>query len=657
MTIESVFWVKSMDSLVYSNEKCVGCNKCITACPVLTANQVVHSNGENRISVEGEHCIACGSCIDACGHSAREYTDDTQRFFEDLKRGEHISLLLAPAFQVNYASSFLQIIGGLKGLGVNHVIDVSFGADITTWAYVNCILKEHIEGGISQPCPAVVDYIKRYEPMLLAKLMPVHSPMMCAAIYAKKYMKITDKLAFISPCIAKKKEIEDPDTNHLVEYNVTFDHLMAYMREHHISGKIAKEEVEYGLGVVYPMPGGLKENVRWFLGDNLFIRQIEGEKHVYDYLEGYSKRVEDKKKLPFLVDALNCSMGCLCGTAVESGRLTEDDVLCQMQEIRDKSTNKRKGSAFSDKTGRSQRLKHLNHQFSKLKLSDFKRSYQDLSEENKIHIPSKEEETAIYRSLCKVTEVDKNFNCGSCGYDSCIEMVTAIHNGCNVPESCAKYMKIRVEQERQAAEDSAIEIQRQNEEIQHKSELIAGIIEGVNTDFEALDISVDKMSKGNTDNAEESREITRAMADVEKFSYELKKSFESISELLDKLEENNNGITSIANRTNLLSLNASIEAARAGAAGRGFAVVADQIKGLSQTSKSTAEDSNVNQEEISQGIGVLQKETDDLRQIIDEVKVRMQKLADSTNEIAKSTQMVQEIEMDLREKVENLKNL
>lgn len=50
--------------------------------------------------------------------------------------------------------------------------------------------------------------------------MPIHSPMMCAAIYTKKYAGIKDKLAFISPCIAKKAEIEDPNTHGYISYNV-----------------------------------------------------------------------------------------------------------------------------------------------------------------------------------------------------------------------------------------------------------------------------------------------------------------------------------------------------------------------------------------------------------------------------------------------------
>ena len=84
--------------------------------------------------------------------------------------------------------------------------------------------KNNFLGGISQPCPAVVSYIENYAPELLPKLFPVQSPMMCAAIYCRKTLGITDKLAFISPCIAKKMEIESERGKGMISYNVTFDH-------------------------------------------------------------------------------------------------------------------------------------------------------------------------------------------------------------------------------------------------------------------------------------------------------------------------------------------------------------------------------------------------------------------------------------------------
>ena len=127
------------DSLVFTNDNCVGCNKCISVCPVLTANHAVIEDGKNKIVVDGKQCVACGACFDACAHEARSFNDDTERFFEDLKKGEKISLLLAPAFLANYPREYSTVLGGLKQLGVNRIISVSFGADITTWGYIKYI--------------------------------------------------------------------------------------------------------------------------------------------------------------------------------------------------------------------------------------------------------------------------------------------------------------------------------------------------------------------------------------------------------------------------------------------------------------------------------------------------------------------------------------
>ena len=275
--------------LIYANDNCTGCNKCVRDCPVLIANVATDAG---KVTVDSEKCIACGACFDACEHNAREYQDDTKSFFTALEAGKKISVILAPAFLANYPHEYKKVLGYLKKKGVNHIYSVSFGADITTWGYLKYITEHQFLGGISQPCPAVVNYVEKYIPELLPKMMPIHSPMMCMAIYIKKYLKCDDELAFISPCIAKKTEIIDPNCYGYVKYNVTFKKLFETIGNKYQGCKEYEDELEYGMGALYPMPGGLRENVEHFLGKEQVVRQVEGEKEAYRYLHEYLERIK-----------------------------------------------------------------------------------------------------------------------------------------------------------------------------------------------------------------------------------------------------------------------------------------------------------------------------------------------------------------------------
>ncbi len=455
----------AINQLVYTNEKCQGCNRCISVCPVLTANFSVQSEDGQRIEVHSENCIACGACFDVCEHNARDFYDDTEHFFEDLKNGEQISLLLAPSFQANYPEEYASILGGLKEMGINRIISVSFGADITTWGYVNYISENHVQGGISQPCPAIVNYIEHYAPELINKLIPVHSPLMCAAIYAKKYLHITDKLAFISPCIAKKVEISDPNTYGYVSYNLTFSHFMKYVRENNIIGADATDEIEYGLGSVYPVPGGLKENVYWFCGEDAFIRQVEGEKRAYAFLEDYKMRLQRGQRLPFMVDILNCDRGCLYGTGIEEERNYSEDNYYNLQEIREQCKKNDESNPFSRKLSPKERLEQFNRQFVDLDIRDFMRSYTDKSKTISLREPDEEELDAIFIRMNKKTWAQRNINCGACGYGNCMEMAGAIYNGSNIPENCIHYMKDEIHYISVQLEEQNRKIMEQNEEL------------------------------------------------------------------------------------------------------------------------------------------------------------------------------------------------
>ncbi len=441
--------------------------------------------------------------------------------------------------------------------------------------------------------------------------------MMCAAIYAKKVMGITDKLAFISPCIAKKLEMEEPANKGYIQYNVTFDHLMKYVRKNNIYGELCSDEIEYGLGSLYPAPGGLKENVYWFLGESVFVRQIEGEKHLYDFLWKNKDRIA-KGSTPYLfIDALNCSEGCLCGTATEPGISETDDALYNVLKIKENVKKSSLSSAWSKNLSPKQRLKKFNHQFRNLKLEDYLRTYNDLSITYKNEIPSEHEKIEIFHSMNKNTYEEQNINCSCCGYDSCESMVTAIHNGFNRKENCIYYIKSQVEEQRENAMQLARENQEEKEIIKHQGENVMETVNDINNNFEALHEAVDHMAEGNTSNADESTEIAKHMHDITSFCQNLNKAMHEIDIMVSELTANNEEVVSIASQTNLLALNASIEAARAGEAGKGFSVVALEIQKL-------AEQTNNSAKKIEEIVLMLVSNTEYSVSVMEQVKKNME---------------------------------
>ncbi len=147
------------------------------------------------------------------------------------------------------------------------------------------------------------------------------------------------------------------------------------------------------------------------------------------------------------------------------------------------------------------------------------------------------------------------------------------------------------------------------------------VTEDLDSTYEILDIFVTKLN-----------DVVLSIEDGTQQQQELVNKVASLTEQAKNIKDMLAIISDIADQTNLLALNAAIEAARAGEHGRGFAVVADEVRKLAErTQKSLAEISaNVNL--ITQNVVEIAEETDNTSQGMHKIAGSAQELIASSNE-------------------------
>lgn len=229
-------------------------------------------------------------------------------------------------------------------------------------------------------------------------------------------------------------------------------------------------------------------------------------------------------------------------------------------------------------------------------------------------------------------------------------------------------------------------IEKTQEEVEKQVEFISnttGVIESLSKNISSLDNSIETQAASVEQSSSAIEEMIGGIQSITEITQKAAKSTEELKRFSDdgrkkqeevitqikeifknstRLQEANSLISSIASQTNLLSMNAAIEASHAGEAGKGFAIVAEEIKDLAEqvTSQSESVASSINEimDSITKTVNTSELTNKAFNQIFDsinlvvqvieEINHTMQEQSIGSQEILKALNTMREITYEVK---------